>query len=130
MAKKHPCLPPTVTAAQGELLSHPGVNPETSMVLALFPSKSNPSKVHAVARSHKTGDTWCTCPAWRFQRIPAADRVCKHIKRIAAASLAGNGPMVKHEAASELSLATKRNRLAERADAIHRAAKKASKGSK
>jgi len=123
MTQKTTCLPPLATATGGEELTHPAVNPETSEVLAVFPSKSKPGHSHAVARSHSTGDTWCTCPAWKFQRIPPADRVCKHIKRVAAASLAGRGPMRRSEAGSELGSAAKRERARRAAHEAHKRAK-------
>jgi hypothetical protein len=123
-----PCLAPTVTTVEADApLRHPKVNPETSVVLALFPSASKPGHAHAVARSHHTGDTWCTCPAFRFQRVAPADRVCKHIKRVAASSLAGVGPLDRHEAAIELAKAPKRQAAARAAYEAHRKAKQADK---
>lgn len=31
-----------------------------------------------IVRLHKDGSTSCTCFAWRFQKIPAPARSCKH----------------------------------------------------
>ena len=28
---------------------------------------------------------YCTCPSWRFQRLPPKQRTCKHLKAFAAA---------------------------------------------
>lgn len=32
----------------------------------------------------KDGVVYCTCPAWRFQKLPVAARTCKHIKSVSA----------------------------------------------
>lgn len=54
------------------------------MLLASVPSDSDPSRTYDV-RKGRDGNVYCTCPAWRFQRKPVAERTCKHIDRLAAA---------------------------------------------
>lgn len=34
-------------------------------------------------RQGRDGVVHCSCPAWRFQRVPAAQRSCKHVKKAA-----------------------------------------------
>jgi len=34
-----------------------------------------------VIRAAKDGSRYCTCAAWKFQRIPAAARSCKHLAK-------------------------------------------------
>jgi hypothetical protein len=103
------CARPTALAIDGAVLLHPAVNPETSEVLALFPSASRPGSAHACCKSRRNGDLWCTCPAWRFQRIPATERTCKHLKALAGSALGSTGPspVSKHDAAKELGSARK-----------------------
>jgi hypothetical protein len=36
---------------------------------------------HIVTRA-KDGSFYCDCPAWKFQRIPASQRVCKHLTAV------------------------------------------------
>ena len=55
----------------------------STKVLATFPSKSNPSKSHEV-RLGKDGVVYCTCPAWRFQKLTPSCRCCKHTKATVA----------------------------------------------
>ena len=31
----------------------------------------------------RDGVVYCSCPAWRFQRVPARQRSCKHIRKAA-----------------------------------------------
>lgn len=49
------------------------------MVIAKVSSKSNPDKQYEI-NAHGDGVVSCTCPAWKFQRIPADARTCKHIR--------------------------------------------------
>lgn len=52
------------------------------------PSESTPGKTYVVTMwlqekgQMKAGSFSCTCPAWRFQRRPVYDRVCKHVKTV------------------------------------------------
>jgi len=52
------------------------------------PSESRPGVSYMVTLhledrgAFKTGSFSCSCPAWRFQRRPVSDRVCKHIKSV------------------------------------------------
>ena len=51
----------------------------TAPVLARYASKSNPSKSHEV-RLGADGVVYCTCPAWKFQKLTPSCRCCKHTK--------------------------------------------------
>ena len=64
------------------------VKPTQTTVLMHVPSMTNPDKSYEV-RLGKDGNVYCTCPAWKFQRKPVADRVCKHMR---AAQQAGHLP--------------------------------------
>ncbi len=33
---------------------------------------------HVVSKPKAGGKVYCSCPAWRFQKLPAAERTCKH----------------------------------------------------
>lgn len=48
-------------------------------IVASFPSKSNPAKSYSVTLSDE-GIPYCDCMAWRFQKVPAPQRTCKHIE--------------------------------------------------
>ena len=52
-------------------------------VIAIVPSDSNPSKFYEI-RKGADNNTYCTCPAWKFQKVTPAKRTCKHLKRLAA----------------------------------------------
>jgi hypothetical protein len=52
-------------------------------LLAQVPSESNPNRKYDV-RVGADGVVYCTCPSWRFNRAPKADRVCKHMTKLAA----------------------------------------------
>jgi len=32
-----------------------------------------------IVTRYPTGVIYCTCPSWRFKRVPVAERTCKHI---------------------------------------------------
>jgi hypothetical protein len=49
------------------------------VVLARYPSKSNPSKSHEVRRG-ADGVVYCGCPSWRFQKNSPSNRTCKHVE--------------------------------------------------
>jgi len=42
-----------------------------------FPSLSDPSRSYAV-QTGKDGVIYCSCPAWKFQRLSPRERTCKH----------------------------------------------------
>lgn len=44
------------------------------------PSDSRPGTTYTVQRSERTGDWYCSCPSWRFQRVAPSVRSCKHIR--------------------------------------------------
>ena len=58
--------------------------PETATLLAVIPSSTNPLKSYQIRRGGD-GNVYCTCPAWKFQKLSPKERTCKHIKALAAA---------------------------------------------
>jgi len=32
-------------------------------------------------RMSAQGQVYCTCPGWKFQRLPTSQRTCKHLRR-------------------------------------------------
>jgi hypothetical protein len=86
-------------------------------VLAIAPSKTNPSKSYEIRRG-ADGVVYCTCPAWRFQRLKSGEtRTCKHIAAFAAGALTSAEPVVPKSEAGRIlakhqerwALRTKRN---------------------
>jgi hypothetical protein len=57
---------------------NPYYEDNASKQLAIMPSMSDPNKKYAVMQDDY-GHYWCTCPAWKYQRLPPAQRTCKHI---------------------------------------------------
>jgi predicted nucleic acid-binding Zn finger protein len=55
----------------------------TGNVIAYVPSSSNPSVSYEV-RLGKDGNVYCTCPNWKFQKLPPKERSCKHMKALSA----------------------------------------------
>jgi hypothetical protein len=47
-------------------------------ILEVVPSMSDPSKTYEIRRGHD-GNVYCQCKAWKFQRVPASQRTCKHL---------------------------------------------------
>ena len=41
-------------------------------------SDKDPSLTYTVTRAHKGASVYCSCPAWKFQRLNPAVRTCKH----------------------------------------------------
>lgn len=74
-------------------------------VLAVAPSKSDPSKSYEIRRG-KDGTIYCTCPAWRYQHLKGGEtRTCKHLAEFFARNLSAPEPqaaVTKSEAASGL----------------------------
>ena len=52
----------------------------TGTVLATVPSSSS-SAVYEI-RLGGDGNVYCTCPAWKFQKLPPKERTCKHMKAL------------------------------------------------
>lgn len=46
-------------------------------------SETNPDKAYAITL-HEDGVISCACPAWRFQKGPTRNRLCKHLRAFAA----------------------------------------------
>jgi hypothetical protein len=63
-----------------------GIKPSQTTVLLTVPSASNPAKSHEV-KLGKDGNVYCSCPAWRFQKVHPHARTCKHIKAAQAQGL-------------------------------------------
>jgi hypothetical protein len=54
---------------------------EAGPVIATVPSSSNPDKSYEIRMGHD-GNVYCSCPAWRNQKKPPAERVCKHMQKL------------------------------------------------
>jgi hypothetical protein len=52
--------------------------------LATIPSSSNPEIVYTIKRG-ADGNVYCSCPAWKFQKLNPKNRTCKHLRALAAA---------------------------------------------
>jgi hypothetical protein len=59
---------------------------DSSTVLGFVKSESNPSKQYKITRG-ANGHIYCDCPAWRFQKKPATQRTCKHLKALMSGRL-------------------------------------------
>jgi predicted nucleic acid-binding Zn finger protein len=46
------------------------------------PSLTEVGQSYEIKRG-RDGVLYCSCPAWRFQRKPAAERSCKHMRAVA-----------------------------------------------
>lgn len=93
----------------------------SSVVLAVVQSSSNPEKTYNIVQG---GDrnVYCTCPAWRNQRLPVAGRTCKHLTRFHAGQLASKSPVeAKAVAGKQLSTAKAKVEDRKRAHAFHKA---------
>ena len=55
----------------------------TGNVIAYVPSSSDPSKSYEV-RLGGDGNVYCTCPNWKFQKLPPKERTCKHMKALSS----------------------------------------------
>lgn len=103
-------------------------NDSKIQVLQVVPSKSNPAKTYEIRRG-KDETVYCTCPAWKFQRLQAGGRTCKHLKSFFASVLATKGeqlPVIpKFEAGHLLATAKKKEAAKKEAEARYQAAKKA-----
>lgn len=55
----------------------------TATVLATVPSASNPEVVYTIKRG-TDGNVYCSCPAWKFQKLSPQLRTCKHLRALAA----------------------------------------------
>lgn len=92
-------------------------------VLEVVPSSSNPHKSYEIRRGHDH-NVYCTCPAWKFQRVPAASRTCKHLIAFFArqASLPTEAePVIERTEAVELLVASGDKKVnAEKARKAHK----------
>lgn len=87
-----------------------------------FPSSSSDA-VYTVTQGDD-GVVYCNCPAWKFQRLAPAARVCKHTKMAAASNLAKKAPVLaKSVAGSLLSTASTKNVARRSAHDLHKAMK-------
>ena len=43
-----------------------------------IPASSKDKGYHVVRMPKSGGKIYCSCPAWKFQKLPAAERTCKH----------------------------------------------------
>ena len=90
-------------------------------LLASVPSKTNPDLSYEIRRG-KDGVVYCSCPAWKHQRLPVAHRSCKHLKSFHAANLAAKESVeTKQEAGSGLAHAQERAAAAKRMYAANKA---------
>jgi hypothetical protein len=53
---------------------------ERTLVLEKVKSQSQPGTQYEIRLSKDGSHTYCTCPSWRFQRLPPRQRTCKHLK--------------------------------------------------
>ena len=50
-------------------------------IITTVRSESNPSKTYEIRKSNRDGTVYCTCPAWKFQKVSAGQpRMCKHLR--------------------------------------------------
>ena len=92
-----------------------------SLLLATAASKTNPEKSYEI-RKGADGVIYCSCPSWKFQRLAAANRTCKHLKSFHAGQLARKEAVeTKQEAGQNLALAAKRVEAATWARVAHSA---------
>lgn len=79
-------------------------------VLATIPSKTNPNKGYDIMQS-KQGHAYCTCPGWKYQNVPPAQRSCKHLATYHAMNLAAKEEM-SPKSESGAGLATSKAKVA------------------
>ena len=44
------------------------------------------------------GNVYCTCPAWKFQKLPPKERTCKHMKALSSQIAAFTGKLAQKTA--------------------------------
>ena len=100
-------------------------------ILDTVPSKSVPGKTYEI-RKGGDGTIYCTCPAWKFQRVSPGhnQRTCKHLTGWCAKQLATRGedklPLIpKDLAAHLLSTAASKKANAKEAERRFQEARKA-----
>lgn len=49
-----------------------------ALVISTVPSQSSNKSYTLTA--HADGVVSCSCPAWKFQKVTPAERVCKHMR--------------------------------------------------
>ena len=57
---------------------------EKGPVLGRIKSDSDPEKEYEI-RLGADGNIYCSCPAWKYQKKPVKDRMCKHLEKFAKA---------------------------------------------
>ena len=59
---------------------------DSSITIGFAASMSNPAVKYEIKRG-ANGHIYCSCPAWRYQKLPPMKRTCKHLKALAAGRL-------------------------------------------
>jgi hypothetical protein len=44
---------------------------------------SDGKRMYTITLPANGNPAWCSCPAWRFQKLPPELRVCKHLRAVA-----------------------------------------------
>ena len=100
-----------------------------STILSTVASSSS-DKTYNIVRG-LDGNVYCTCPAWKFQRLTAEGRTCKHIKSWSASQLATRNltsmTVEKAESGHLLSTSTKKVTARKSAHSAHKAMVKGTK---
>ena len=100
-----------------------------STILSTVASSSS-DKTYNIVRG-ADGVVYCTCPAWKFQRLTAEGRTCKHIKSWSAGQLATRNiskvVVEKAESGHILSTSTKKVTARKSAHSAHKAMTKGTK---
>jgi hypothetical protein len=100
-----------------------------STILSTVQSSSS-DKTYNIVRG-LDGNVYCTCPAWKFQRLTAEGRTCKHIKSWSASQLATKNiskvVVEKAESGHLLSTSTKKTVARKSAHSAHKAMVKGTK---
>lgn len=63
-------------------------------VIAVVPSSSNPALSYEIRLGHD-GNVYCSCPNWKYQKLPPKERTCKHMKELSAKIAEVTGKMAK-----------------------------------
>ena len=94
-----------------------------SSILATVASSSS-DKTYNICKG-ADGVVYCTCPAWKFQRLTSEGRTCKHIKSWSASQLATRNltsmTVEKAESGHLLSTSTKKVTARKSAHSAHKA---------
>ena len=71
---------------------------------------SSSETVYEINRAD-AGHLYCSCPAWKFQRVAPSARTCKHLKALAASSMRGGDDLTPREGARVLGASGKADAL-------------------